>query len=125
MLNIFITEYHFFDDNKFKALFNLLMKYFHEIGLFNKKSKDPMKPAKIPTEQLWAILIEKDKNNLVKVLQRVESKEAGYGSIVVPEKGFTNDDKINAMILSWLKERDVNVIDVKEEVKALESSLMA
>jgi ribosomal protein L10 len=88
----------------------------HKIGLFNKK------PAKVYTGQLWFLLLKSDRTDLIKILQKVEKKEPGYGSIVVPEGGFIEDEKINDMILSWLKERNVNIINVKEEIKSLENS---
>jgi hypothetical protein len=117
MLNIFITECFSSDDSKFKVLFKLLLKYMHQMKFFDKKQ------SKVYTDQLWILLIKNDKIDLIKTLQRVENKEPGYGSIIVPDGGFIEDEKINDMILSWLRERDVNIIDVKEEIKSLENSL--
>ena len=92
MLNIFITECSSSEGSKFKILFKLFIKYMQKIGLFNKK------PTKVYTGQLWILLIKNDRSDLIKILQKVENKEPGYGSIVVPEGGFIEDEKIKVVL---------------------------
>jgi hypothetical protein len=118
MSGIIIVRENCPEDHKFKILFNLLMKYLHELRLFNKFVK-----SKITTGQLWDILIKDKKYDLIKVLKHVENKEPGYGSVVVPKYGFSSNRKIHNLVLLWLKERDINIVDVDNTIAYLEDSL--
>lgn len=110
------------EGNKFKILFNLLMKHLRKLGLFNKKNNTHIK-SKITTRQIWDILIGDKKYDLIKVLKHVENKEPGYGSVVVPKNGFSSNKKIHCLVLSWLKERNINIVDVDNEIACLKDSL--
>jgi hypothetical protein len=101
------------------------MEYLRSIGLFSRdvKPNEEPKKATISSEQLWQLLIEDGKHDLVKILQHVENKDPGYGSIVVNQGGFSEKDSIHNMVLDWLRERNVNIINVAQNISELEDSL--
>ena len=107
--------------NVFKLHFQCFMKHLKEFGVFSH-SNNPLKKG-VSTEDLWKTLIEDGKNELIRFLQHVENKEAGYGSVVVPEKGFSDKDGVHNMVLDWLRDRDINIVNVGHEVACLERSL--
>jgi hypothetical protein len=111
--------------NAFKLHFTSFMNYLRESGLFFKATAVEQEQEKkiISTENLWQTLIEDGNYSLVKILQRVENNEFGYGSIVVPKGGFSEKESVHNMVLDWLRERNVNVIDVENEISCLEKSL--
>lgn len=111
--------------NVIKVMFGYFTKYLHEHGFFNLGCGVAEKPikTKITTEQLWATLIEDGKHSLVKVLNHVENKVPGYGSIVVPKTGFSNNLNIHNEVITWLNDRGVNIINVENEIFGLEQSL--
>jgi len=107
--------------NAFKLHFKCLIKHIRELGLF--RYKDTKINIKVPTDILWQTLIEDGRNELVTLLQHVENREPGYGSIIVPNNGFSDSDTIHNMVLDWLHERDINVVNVAHEITCLERSL--
>jgi hypothetical protein len=109
--------------NMISIMFKYFTKYLHEHGFFNQECEMTTEPEKISTDELWAALIEEDKHDLVKILNRVENKDAGFGSIVVPKEGFSKNKDIHISVINWLKDRGVNIIDVKNEESDLEKSL--
>lgn len=75
------------------------------------------------TRYLWRRLTEENNFELIDKLTKVEKKEVGFGTIIVPKNGFSKDDKTHNLVLEWLKERDVNVLNVDLEVFKLEKAL--
>lgn len=76
-----------------------------------------------PTFSLWEKLALDGKFELITLLRRVEMKEPGYGTVVVPHEGFSERDDIHNLVLDWLVEHDVNVLNVGLEVACLERAL--
>ena len=122
MTNILINRENCPENNKFKILFGLLNKYLREHGFFKKDEKINIKP-KITYRKLFEVLIKCKKYTLIKQLQHVENKDPGYGSIVVPKGGFITNKEVNDLVLLWLRDKDVNIVDVSYEITCLESSL--
>ena len=112
--------------NAFKIHFQCFMNYLRDLNLFHRDPKNSVlfeKPVKISTEKLWELLVEDGKHDLVKILQHVENKDIGYGSIVMPAQGFSEDDNIHNMVLDWLLERNINIVNVGHEIACLKRSL--
>jgi len=65
---------------------------------------------------LWVRLTVEGQFDLIRKLARVEKKEDGFMTIVVPPGGFSEDDTTHNMVLDWLEERHVNVLNVGLEV---------
>ena len=124
MVNVNYSMENLPEENRFKALFQLFMKHFTGCGLFHKKPKKYMiAKNKEKPEDLINILRGLGKNRLANTLEHIENKDGGYGSIVVPKDGFTNREDVNDRIMSWLKTKGVNIVNVQSEIAALESSL--
>lgn len=65
---------------------------------------------------LWVRLTMEGCFELIRKLSRVEKKEDGFMTIVVPPEGFSKDDTTHNMVLEWLEDRDVNVLNVGLEI---------
>lgn len=118
-----IEDRDYYKPNMVLVMFKHFTKYLHEHGFFNRERKVDTKPKKTPTKELWESLIAEGKHDLVKVLNHVENKDAGFGSIVVPADGFSKSKEIHNSVMVWLKERDINIVDVKREISDLKNSL--
>lgn len=76
-----------------------------------------------PTSELWEVLAQEGKFELIDRLRRVEMGEDGYHTIVVPKKGFSENDKTHNLVLDWLEEHRVNVMNIRKEVFILKEAL--
>lgn len=65
-----------------------------------------------PTELLWERLATEGNFKLIRKLRRVEMGEPGFGTIVVPKEGFSESDDTHNLVLEWLEERDINVVNL-------------
>lgn len=94
--------------------------------LFAKESFETVesKPGKILRirSTMWGRLEKEGRYSLISKLKAVERKEAGYGTIVVPDKGFSEDPVTHDMVIKWLIERQVNIINPKKLIKGLEDA---
>jgi len=72
---------------------------------------------------LWEILAADGKFELIDKLRRVELREPGYGTIVVPKEGFSDNDEIHNIVLDWLEEQNVNILNVNLEIARLKRAL--
>lgn len=118
-----IIEDKSYKPNMVLVMFKHFTKYLHDHGFLNKERKKKEEPQRIPTKELWESLINEGRHDLVKVLNHVENKDAGFGSIVVPADGFSKNKGIHDSVIVWLKDRDVNIVDVKHEISELKKSL--
>lgn len=78
-----------------------------------------------PTSTLWEKLAMEGKFDLIEKLRRVEVGEAGYGTVIVPPEGFSERDEVHNLVLDWLDEQGVNVLNVGLEVARLQKALSA
>lgn len=60
---------------------------------------------------------------LIETLRHAQNKEPGYGTIVVPKQGFSDDDDVHNLVLDWLCEQKINVLNVQNEIANLEYAL--
>jgi len=105
---------------QYKLYFDCFMTYLQDIGLFNRISSNP---KAIPTDKLYNTLSEEGNLKLINLLKKVDSKEPGYGTVIVPKGGFSLNTKTHAMVICWLKDRNINIVDVDKEISDLENSL--
>lgn len=75
-------------------------------------------------EDLWAVLALEGNFDLINKLRMAEAREPGFGTIVVTEKGFSENDVTHNLVLDWLKERNINIVDVPFIVGNLELTLL-
>ncbi len=102
--------------DKFKVLFENVMRFIEEHGWkFSKEEK--RKPG------LWEMLLAEGQHDLIEKLRRVEREEGGFGTIVVPEGGFSDNKETHDMVVAWLEKTGTNVLDVKQEITELEEAL--
>lgn len=72
---------------------------------------------------IWVALTIEGNSDLIKLLHRIENKEPGYGTVIIPKHGFSFDDDIHNAVLDWLKGKGVNVWSPENETAGLEFSL--
>lgn len=104
----------------FKFLFDSFLDF------IEKWRKDEVPVKKIQhkkSSDLWERLLMEDRHDLIKKLQRVERREGGFSTIVVPENGFSKDTETHDMVLTFLKKNKVNVLDVNQEISDLKDTL--
>lgn len=75
------------------------------------------------TKSLWDRLAEERNFKLIETLRRIELKEAGYGTLIVPPKGFSENDETHNLVLNWLEQQEVNILNVGLETARLEYAL--
>lgn len=78
---------------------------------------------KINKKDLWKTLLEENKHDLINKLRKVEKREEGYGSIVIPKNGFSENLSTHFAVVSWLKDKGINIIDTNKIIDDLEKSL--
>lgn len=100
--------------DKFKLLFENVVRYIEERGHLFKKPKKP---------DVWEMLLTEGNHDLIEKLRRVERGEGGFGTIVVPPGGFSKNEKTHQLVIDWLSEKDVNILDVEREKSELRKAL--
>lgn len=103
--------------DKFKLFFENIMKTAEKIKNDSKESSSK------ESSSLWEALLIEGNHALIKKLRYIEKEEGGFGTIVVPKKGFSPNPEINQKVLKWLKTKNVNILDVNKEVNDLKNSL--
>ena len=73
--------------------------------------------------ELWVKLTLEGRFDLIQRLNRIERKEIGYNTIIVPPEGFSDDDRTHNMVLDWLEQQDANVVNVGLEISRWETAL--
>lgn len=98
----------------FKLLFENVVKYIEERGHLFKKPKEL---------GVWETLLLEGQYDLIEKLRRVERGEGGYGTIVVPAEGFSKNKKTHNLVIGWLSEKGVNILDTRKEEAELKETL--
>lgn len=75
------------------------------------------------SEPVWTRLAAEGRFQLIERLRHAELGHAGYGTIVVPKEGFSDDDTTHNAVLDWLSEHQINVMNVGLEIARLERAL--
>lgn len=53
-------------------------------------------------QELWERLAAEGQHDLIATLHHVERETPGFGTVVVPDRGFSEDDVTHNMVLDWL-----------------------
>ncbi len=72
---------------------------------------------------VWDRLSAEGNHTLIETLRRVERKEEGYGTIIIPANGFSKDPETNRAVIEWLQEKGVLVYNPQQEIKELSETL--
>ena len=75
------------------------------------------------TMALWERLTQEGKFELIELLRHVEQGEDGFGTVVVHKEGFSENDETHNMVLDWLEERKINILNPGLEKTRLEGAL--
>jgi hypothetical protein len=100
--------------DKFKALFENIVRYIEERKHLFQNSRKP---------DIWEMLVSEGQYELIEKLRRVERREGGFGTIVIPPDGFSKSKSTHNLVVNWLSENGVNILDVNREKSELERSL--
>ena len=74
-------------------------------------------------KDIWERLTLEGNHDLIAKLHYVEQGEAGFGTIVVPVEGFSEDDDTHNAVLDWLREHNVNILNPGREITILTKAL--
>jgi hypothetical protein len=66
-----------------------------------------------PTWALWEVLIEQGEFDLINKLRRIEMREPGFDVIVIPKEGFSQNDFVHNLVIDWLKEQNILLINIR------------
>ena len=102
---------------KFKSKKEFLKYYDKYLSFFEGSVED------LAQLNIWSILLDFEEFVLIKKLFRASAGAPGYGTLVVPKKGFCKYKYVNKAVISWLRYKGINVIDVREEIQGLQDSL--
>jgi hypothetical protein len=72
---------------------------------------------------VWLDLLFENNFSLINKLHHVENKVSGFGTVIVPEQGFSQNDIIHNKVLEWLKKKKVNVINPPLIIERLKRTL--
>jgi len=64
-------------------------------------------------ETLWNRLFAEGKIELTNKLRKVELQEPGYGTIVMPDEGFSESDATHNLVVDFLDAHNVNIVNVR------------
>ena len=87
----------------------------------NKQVPKYQPPAYTPT--LWELLALEGRHDLLSTIHHVELKTPGYGTVVVPEEGFSENTDTHNMVLDYLRIQGVMTLNVGAVVARLQSAL--
>ena len=60
--------------------------------------------------------------DVIERLKHVEKGTPGYGTVVITDKGFSDDDDTHNAVLGWLNEKKVHIFNPGKEIAILEAS---
>jgi hypothetical protein len=87
----------------------------------NERTPKHHPPAYTPT--LWELLALEGRHDLLTTLHHVELKTPGYGTVIVPEEGFSENTDTHNMVLNYLKIQGVMTLNVGITIARLQSAL--
>ena len=74
-------------------------------------------------DELWLALALEGKFTLIEKLQKAFNGVSGFGTIVVTQEGFSENDRTHNMVIRSLREHGINIFDVMFEIGNLERAL--
>lgn len=76
-----------------------------------------------PPKTIWDRLTAEGDHALIDMLRRVERKDPGYTTVILPDGGWSTQQSTNNAILQWLQEQHINVWSPAQEILELEGAL--
>lgn len=76
-----------------------------------------------PPSSVWDKIASEGNFDLIRKLRRVELKEEGFRTIVVPKEGFSDNIYTHNAIIDWLHDHDINVLNPLHEIANMEYAL--
>jgi len=89
-----------------RTLLDKLLDYFEEKHVVYEPTDNSNEGS------LWDILWLDGQFDLIKKLRHVELEEHGFKSIIVPPEGFSDNDRVHNLVLRWLQQHCVNIVNV-------------
>jgi hypothetical protein len=75
-------------------------------------------------QTVWDLLAAEGNHTLINTLHKVERRETGYTTIIIPTEGFSKDRRTHEAVVEWLKNHCTNEpYSPAQEVKELSLSL--
>lgn len=68
-------------------------------------------------------LIEEGNLALIDKLARAAKGEPGYQTVIVPRKGFSNNDRTHNRVIRWMKAYNIHYLDLIHEVENMKRAL--
>lgn len=75
------------------------------------------------TLDVWELLASEGNTSLINTLHHVVSHDVGYGTIIIPDGGFSIKTITHKAVMRFLKKHKVNTFNVKNEVHHLQDAL--
>jgi len=97
---------------------NLLEAFLKFLDDFKLSSRGDFRPRTV-----WDRLASDGNFELISKLQMVEKGYPGYGTVVVPAGGFSEDDDTHNAVLDWLRGHHINVLNPGLLITKLERAL--
>ena len=103
------------ETDKSRILLELIMQH--------AEGKCPCIPPKLEDIDLWQILANENNYGLIGKLCDIEKGVPGFSSIVVPPAGFSKNPETHEKVIAWLKQKNVNILDVNKTLLELTAAL--
>ena len=82
------------------------------------------KPYLGSKDPLWVRLAAEGNDTLIRKLRHVEIGTPGFSTIIIPDKGFSNDPNTHNDVLDWLRSKSILIYSVDNEARRLTKSLL-
>lgn len=84
---------------------------------------EPVNRGSYKATTLWDRLMEEGRLDLIARLHEVEIGTPGYGTIIVPHEGFSEDDTTHNMVLDYLEAHGTNIVNPGLMITRMERAL--
>jgi hypothetical protein len=74
------------------------------------------------SEILWQALVLDGNFTLLSKLHNAEIKFSGYGTLIVPTEGFSDNNRVHNMVIDWCREHKVRLFNVSHHIAILENA---
>lgn len=81
-----------------------------------------LKPNK--ASSVWLLLATEGRLDTINLLKKVERKEKGYRTLIIPKNGYSSNLATHIAVLKWLRTKKVNVYSPKREISELTETLV-
>lgn len=84
---------------------------------------EPVNRGYFKAVTLWDRLIDEGRHDLISKLHEVELGTKGFGTIVVTQEGFSDDDTTHNMVLEYLEQHGTNILNPGLLIARMERAL--